>query len=112
MTGRTYTETKGGDQKISFRCSKRYKTYPTPVVGSLTTQVLFQAETYQAEAHNDTHGKSGPIKVSFAKDHINVTEDFLEVAAAYDRDRGPSNDLNAFHYCDKYAVRVSIYLSG
>jgi len=63
-----------------------------------------QAETYQAVSTNDTHGKSGPLKVSFAKSGCNVAEEFLAVAAAYDSQRGPIDDLNGFHACNGYGV--------
>lgn len=34
----------------------------------------------------------------------NVVEDFLAVGAAYDQDRGLSDDLKAFHETNKYIV--------
>jgi len=63
-----------------------------------------QAETYQAVSTNETHGKSGPIKVSFAKSGCNVAEEFLAVAVAYDSQRGPIDDLNGLHACNGYGV--------
>lgn len=67
--------------------------------------IRFQAETYQAEITNDSHGTSGPLKVSFAPDLKNVAENFLEVAAAYDKQRSLIADANEFCVVDKYAVR-------
>ncbi|KAF9563187.1 alcohol oxidase [Agrocybe pediades] len=64
--------------------------------------LLKKAETYQAVSKNDTHGSSGPIKVSFAPDLVNIAEDFLEVANAYDKEHGFTNDTNAFYEADKY----------
>jgi alcohol oxidase len=65
-----------------------------------------QAETYQEEITNDTHGKSGPIKVSFAKSEVNVAEDFLRVALQYDKDRGAVDDVNTLYECNAYGVRL------
>ena len=66
-----------------------------------------QAETYQAVSTNDTHGKSGPLKISFAKSGCNVAEEFLAVAVAYDSQRGPIDDLNGFYACNGYGVSSS-----
>jgi len=62
-----------------------------------------QAETYQGEVTNDTHGTTGPIKVSIAKEHTNITRNFLEVSAAYDK-RGLMDDINEFTSSDQYGV--------
>ncbi|KAH9481244.1 Alcohol oxidase [Psilocybe cubensis] len=64
--------------------------------------LLKKAETYQAEITNDSHGTSGPIKVSFAPDLKNVSDDFLEVAGAYDKQRSLTADANEFRAVDKY----------
>jgi alcohol oxidase len=63
-----------------------------------------QAETYQAEITNDTHGTTGPIKISFSKEHINVGINFLEVAAGYDKERHLTDDINAFTSSNHYGV--------
>ncbi|PPQ91713.1 hypothetical protein CVT25_012854 [Psilocybe cyanescens] len=65
--------------------------------------LLKKAETYQAESTNSTHGTSGPLKVSFAPDLKNVSEDFLQVAEAYDKQRSLTDDANEFSVVDKYA---------
>ncbi|TFK36632.1 GMC oxidoreductase-domain-containing protein [Crucibulum laeve] len=70
-----------------------------------------KAETYQAEVFNDTHGSSGPIKVSMATSQFNVGEQFLEVAAAYDKDRKTTKDINAFFSCNEYG-RWARYIDG
>jgi len=62
-----------------------------------------QAETYQGEVTNDTHGTEGPIKVSVAKEHTNIVRDFLEVSAAYDK-RSMTDDINEFTSSDQYGV--------
>ncbi|KAJ3554310.1 hypothetical protein NP233_g12447 [Leucocoprinus birnbaumii] len=73
--------------------------------------LLRKAETYQAITTNDTHGKSGPIKVSFAKANHNVGSEFLEAAAAFDKERGPIDDLNALYACDGYG-RWARFIDG
>jgi len=42
--------------------------------------------------------------VSYASDFINVAENFLEVAAAFDKERGLTDDINAFFEAEKYGV--------
>ncbi|PPQ64204.1 hypothetical protein CVT24_008622 [Panaeolus cyanescens] len=64
--------------------------------------LLKKAETYQEEDTNGTHGRSGPIKASFAQDSIQVGNDFLAAAKSYDKVRGFTEDLNGFYECDKY----------
>jgi alcohol oxidase len=65
---------------------------------------LWQAETYEGPTFNDSHGTSGPIKVSFAHSEANVGEEFLNVAAAFDKSRPCISDLNDFHTSNGYAV--------
>lgn len=64
-----------------------------------------QAETYQGEIHNDTHGTTGPIKVSYAKEYTDVSEEFLTAAPAFDTDRTTISDMNDFTSVNGYAVR-------
>ncbi|KXN86051.1 Alcohol oxidase [Leucoagaricus sp. SymC.cos] len=59
--------------------------------------LLRKAETYEGVTANDTHGKSGPLKVSFAKSGHNVADEFLAVSSIFDKDRGPIDDLNALY---------------
>jgi hypothetical protein len=63
-----------------------------------------QAETYQSGSTNDTHGTSGPIKVSFAPNLHSLADDFLHVAAALDKERTSTDDANDFHTTDSYGV--------
>ena len=65
---------------------------------------IIQAETYQEEITNDTHGTSGPIKVSFSREHDNLAINFLEVANTYDKERGVTDDVNAFASSNEYGV--------
>ena len=68
---------------------------------------FLQAETYQEEITNDTHGTAGPIKVSLSKEYNKVGINFLEVAAAYDKERALTDDVNAFTSCNQYGVSIS-----
>jgi alcohol oxidase len=44
------------------------------------------------------------LKISFTKAGLNVANDFLAVGSAYDEERGPIDDLNAFYPCNGYGV--------
>jgi hypothetical protein len=47
--------------------------------------------------------------VSYASDFINFAEGFLEVAAAFDKERGLSDDTNAFFQAEKYGVSFAFF---
>ncbi|KAF9478332.1 FAD/NAD(P)-binding domain-containing protein [Pholiota conissans] len=64
--------------------------------------LLKKAETYQEKLTNDTHGTSGPIKVSFARENFNIAENFLEVAKAIDQERPFAEDMNDFSTVNGY----------
>ncbi|KAF8813189.1 alcohol oxidase [Phlegmacium glaucopus] len=64
--------------------------------------LIKKSETYQPDSTNDTHGKSGPIKVSYAHETLNVSEEFLSVAERFDKDRGKTDDINGFFSCNGY----------
>ncbi|KAF8972163.1 GMC oxidoreductase-domain-containing protein [Flammula alnicola] len=75
--------------------------------------LLKKAETFQSDSPNDTHGTSGPIKVSYAPNLHNVADNFLEVAAAIDKERPSTDDTSSFFHSDKYGVRHSLkYIDG
>ena len=78
----------------------------------ICTELPFQAETYQGEITNDTHGTEGPIKVSFAREYNNVGINFLEVAGAYDKERSLTDDVNAFTSCNQYGVSHTLFCRG
>ncbi|KAF8896175.1 hypothetical protein BD779DRAFT_1668010 [Infundibulicybe gibba] len=63
-----------------------------------------KAETYQpgTKPGNDTHGDSGPIKVSHGDDDVNIGSQFLDVAGAYDKERTSTDDVNDFYSCNVY----------
>ena len=46
--------------------------------------------------------------MSYASDFINIAENFLEVAAAFDKERGSSDDTNAFFHTEKYGVSIAL----
>jgi len=48
--------------------------------------------------------------VSYASDFINIAENFLEVAAEFDKERGLSDDTNAFFQAEKYGVSSPSFL--
>ncbi|KAI0632946.1 alcohol oxidase-like protein [Trametes polyzona] len=66
--------------------------------------LLRECETYQLEPGEPTHGYSGPLKVSRGGFSAEVGQQFLDVAAAYDKTRGYTDDANALFECDKYGV--------
>ena len=45
--------------------------------------------------------------MSYAPDFINIAENFLEVAAEFDQERGLSDDTNAFFQAEKYGVSIA-----
>ncbi len=58
--------------------------------------------------NQDTHGYSGPLKVSLNSTWGNVPQDFLDVAAGYDPTRKTTDDPNALTSCNEYAVSLLI----
>ena len=70
-----------------------------------------QSETYQAEGSPETHGYSGPLKVSYGGLFTNVGQQFLEVAARYDTERTLMDDPNGLFKCNAYGVSQSVAIS-
>ncbi|KAI0744641.1 alcohol oxidase-like protein [Earliella scabrosa] len=64
--------------------------------------LLRKCETYEVAPDQPTHGYSGPLKVSFGGFYTEIGKEFLNVAAEYDKSRGPTDDLNALYDCNKY----------
>ncbi|KAK7688558.1 hypothetical protein QCA50_008096 [Cerrena zonata] len=64
--------------------------------------LLQKSETFQVLPNLPTHGYSGPINVSYGGATTNIGNDFLEVAAAYDKRRTFTDDPNGLHSCDAY----------
>ncbi|KAH9920880.1 alcohol oxidase-like protein [Epithele typhae] len=65
---------------------------------------LRKCESYEIEAGKETHGYSGPLKVSSGGFYTEVGKEFLDVAAEYDKTRGTTDDVNGLYECDKYGV--------
>ena len=63
-----------------------------------------QAETYQGAPGQETHGYSGPLKVSYGGIMTDIGREFIETAPQYDSKRGATEDTNTFYECNKYAV--------
>jgi alcohol oxidase len=72
----------------------------------------FQTETFQVRAGAPTHGDSGPLKVSNGGLFTNIGGQFLEVAAAYDKERRFTEDVNGLFSGSCNAYGVSIVLIG
>ncbi|KIK65269.1 hypothetical protein GYMLUDRAFT_39626 [Collybiopsis luxurians FD-317 M1] len=66
--------------------------------------LLKKTETYQVEPDQPTHGYSGPLKVSLGGLITNVGQQFLDVALAIDKDRGPIHDINGLYQCNGYGL--------
>ncbi|KAH9891941.1 alcohol oxidase-like protein [Cubamyces lactineus] len=64
--------------------------------------LLRKCETYQARPGNETHGYSGPLKVSYGGYYSEVGQEFLNVAAQYDKTREHTEDVNTLYECNKY----------
>ncbi|KAI0643099.1 alcohol oxidase-like protein [Trametes meyenii] len=72
--------------------------------------LLRKCETYQIQPGKPTHGYSGPLKVSYGGFYAEVGQEFLNVAAQYDKRRGPTDDVNGLFDCNRYGVnRASPY---
>ncbi|KAF8728294.1 hypothetical protein AX14_006823, partial [Amanita brunnescens Koide BX004] len=77
-------------------------TFKNPGWGSADLIPLLQkAETYYDKTV-PYHGYEGPLKISYCEDHINVAEDFLDVAGSYDKERPLTKDINGFFSCNAY----------
>ncbi|KAI0773655.1 alcohol oxidase-like protein [Fomes fomentarius] len=64
--------------------------------------LLRKCETYEISPERPTHGYSGPLKVSYGGFFTEVGQEFLTVAATYDKSRGFSDDVNGLYECNKY----------
>ncbi|KAL4253749.1 GMC oxidoreductase family protein [Abortiporus biennis] len=65
--------------------------------------LLRKTETYQvAPGKDETHGYSGPLKVSYAGPFSNIGKEFLEVGSKYDTTRGNTDDPNGLFHVNKF----------
>ncbi|KAI0091331.1 hypothetical protein BDY19DRAFT_991896 [Irpex rosettiformis] len=56
--------------------------------------LLKKMETYQIGPGKESHGYSGPLKVSYGGAFTNVGREYLEIAKKYDSSRGSTEDPN------------------
>ncbi|KZT23454.1 GMC oxidoreductase [Neolentinus lepideus HHB14362 ss-1] len=56
--------------------------------------LLKKTETYQVAKDKETHGYTGPLKVSYGGHFTNIGEQFLQVAEKYDKARRMTEDIN------------------
>lgn len=74
-------------------------------VSVLTLTLLrFQMETYQVAPDKPTHGYDGPLKISHGGIYTNMGQQFLEVAAQYDKTRGTTDDPSDMIGINAYGV--------
>jgi alcohol oxidase len=71
-----------------------------------------QIETYTLPTSNFTHGKDGPLKISFPSDKVNIGRQFLEVVGSYDKERSVTDDWNDFETGNGYGVRRALPSTG
>ncbi|GJE92907.1 GMC oxidoreductase [Phanerochaete sordida] len=65
--------------------------------------LLKKTETYEvAPGRDDVHGYAGPLRVSYGGIFTNIGKEFLAVGAAYDPQRGSTDDPNNLFEVDKY----------
>ncbi|KAI0655480.1 alcohol oxidase-like protein [Cubamyces menziesii] len=64
--------------------------------------LLQKCETYQIRPRQATHGYTGPLKVSYGGFYTEAAQEFLNVAAQYDKTRGHTDDVNDLSECNKY----------
>ena len=63
-----------------------------------------QVETFQVKEGQETHGYSGPLKVSLNRSWGDIPQDFWDVCIKYDPTRRTTEDPNALFSCNEYAV--------
>ncbi|KAI8986150.1 alcohol oxidase-like protein [Trametes punicea] len=83
--------------------------------GWTTTELLpllRKCETYQIQPDKPTHGYSGPLKVSYGGFYPEVGQEFLNVAAQYDKTRGFTEDVNGLFECNRYGVVICQWIDA
>ncbi|KAJ3553624.1 hypothetical protein NM688_g3508 [Phlebia brevispora] len=96
----------GGGSTVNFMMYTRtsasdfddWEKFDNPGWGSKDLIPLVKkSETYQVAPGKDTHGYSGPLKVSYGSFFTNIGRDFLDIAPKYDTSRGMTEDPNTMH---------------
>ncbi len=98
----------GSDDLIPLASKVRMPLFEA--LAAVLTQNCSQAENYQCGVGR-THGTSGPISVSSENTVGVFGQQYLAIAAKYDKDRDFTEDPNDFKSCNKYGVRDTILLS-
>ena len=81
-------------------------------VSVLTLTLLrFQMETYQVAPDKPTHGYDGPLKISHGGIYTNMGQQFLEVAAQYDKTRATTDDPSDMIGINAYGVSLMLRFS-
>ncbi|EIW82898.1 FAD/NAD(P)-binding domain-containing protein, partial [Coniophora puteana RWD-64-598 SS2] len=65
--------------------------------------LLCKTETYQI-GYGNTHGSSGPLKVSFGGIYADIGRQAIDVAQSYDADRPVVPDANDLHTTNAYSI--------
>ena len=102
--GLPFTEIAGGVRRICYLCFEKYVLHPCRFRFAPADAEDVKCETYEVEPGKDSHGYSGPLKVSWGGFYTEVGQEFLEVGAGYDKIRGATDDLNGLFECNKYGV--------
>lgn len=68
-------------------------------------------ETYQVAPDKPTHGYDGPLKISHGGIYTNMGQQFLEVAAQYDKTRGTTDDPSDMIGINAYGVSSMVFSS-
>lgn len=71
----------------------------------ITLRSGFQTECYEVTPGKETHGYSGPLKVSRAGPFTNIGRDFIDTGAKYEPRDGVTDDTNDLYEINKFAVR-------
>lgn len=79
-------------------------------MAALSLLIESQTENFQVKPDAATHGYSGPLKVSYGGLFTNLGQQFLDVAARYDKERGSTDDVNGLFSCNAYGVRIIIII--
>ncbi|KDQ62486.1 alcohol oxidase [Jaapia argillacea MUCL 33604] len=64
--------------------------------------LLKKTETYQVKEGEETHGYSGPLKVSYGGAYTNIGKEYLGVAEQYDKTRSSLTDPNGLFDINGY----------
>jgi alcohol oxidase len=71
--------------------------------------MIGKTETYEVTPDQPLHGYSGPLRVSHGGAFTNVGQQWLDVAAKYDKERAHTSDVNALHSCNEYGVSAHVF---